>query len=912
MTIRDDLPTRLREGIHLLGSSGRWSDDEMYRAGAALSVGSFEEDFLRPLYEATNLVGSPFVTWLELSAMGGPAPMNRTEAEVLATSIRNSALFDAAGYGRQLPVGMDPALHYAVVGERMGWRPSAGFDPSYYLDRYGDIADAGISPLLHYENGGRDERRQPVSLADGLIYPQLAAEGAPIILVLSHEASRTGAPVLGWNLVQHLSDRYRVVSLVLRGGELEQDFRAAAAVSIGPLSDYCHSADASRIAERIATTYSPLYAVANSAETRVMIPHLVALGVPTVALVHEFAAYVRPVDSMRQVFDFASHVVFPARTVAESSARFFSDMKVRAGVHIQSQGRNDPPRSREISDDSFPAKRKAPQGPLDEAESCFVVIGAGFVQIRKGVDLFIAVAAAARRIRPDLNFRFIWIGDGYDPVNDQGYSAYLAEQLVHSDLGDSLVIIPAVADLEPFYARADAFLMCSRLDPQPNVGIDAVTRGIPTICFEGACGTAEILSADADTRHLVVSHLDTHAAAEEICRLAAGDLDIPRVRANVARVGQRAYDMKSYVRYLDALGLDAAESMKKEDLETLVSSKAVDPSMLLPTNSDVLPEFELERMALLWWSLWGGLEGTTANPLFRRPCAGFHPQIYARAHERDCIAGRSNPLAHWLRNGRQHGPWSRTVFSPDKVPRTDTTQRVALHGHFHYPELAPDLCSRLIRNRTPVDLFLSTDSYEKAEDLRRIFGWHRGVVRVEVFPNRGRDIGAFLTGFAREIADGDYDVFGHVHGKRSLAAGAALGDSWRDFLWENLVGGEHAMLDVAAAAFAATPALGLLMAEDPHLVAWGENRDIAQDLAGRIGISTPLDDLFDFPIGTMFWARPAALRPLLKLGLVWDDWPEEPASYDGTIMHALERLLPFAARHAGLEVSGVRAPGTTW
>ncbi|WP_188394029.1 rhamnan synthesis F family protein [Mesorhizobium sp. SARCC-RB16n] len=838
--------------------------------------------------------------------------MNRAEAEALAGSLRSSALFDGAGYGRLLPAGMDPVLHYVVAGERMGWRPSAGFDPYYYLERYGDIAAAGISPLWHYEHNGRDERRQPVSLADGLIYPQLATEGAPVVLVLSHEASRTGAPVLGWNLIRHLSDRYRVVSLVLRGGELERDFEAAAAVSIGPLAEYCHSADASRIAERIAEVYAPLYAVANSVETRVIVPHLVAMGVPTVALVHEFAAYVRPVDSMRQVYDFASHVVFPARVVAESSARFFSDMKVRAGVHVKSQGRNDPPRSREISNGSYSAEGKALGGPLDEVEGRFVVIGAGFVQIRKGVDLFIAVAAAARRLRPDLRFRFIWIGEGYDPVNDQDYSSYLAEQLVHSDLGDSLVMTPAVADLEPFYARADAFLMSSRLDPQPNVGIDAVTRGIPTICFEGACGTAEILSADADTRHLVVPHLDTHAAAEEICRLAAGGTDIGRLRATVARVGREAYDMKGYVGYLDALGLDAAESMNREDLETLVSSKAVDPAMLLPMDSDVLPEFELERMALLRWSLWGGLEGTTANPLFRRPCAGFHPQVYAKAHEQDCLAGRRSPLAHWVRNGRQRGPWSRTVFSPDNVPRAATTQRIALHGHFHYPELAANLCSRLLRNSTLVDLFLSTDSHEKAEQLRRTFRQYHGSVSVAVFPNRGRDIGAFLTGFAREIVDGAYDVFGHVHGKRSLAAGASLGDTWRNFLWENLVGGEYAMLDLAAAAFAATSELGLLMAEDPHLLAWGANRDIAQGFAGRIGISTPLDDFFDFPIGNMFWARPAALHPLLTLGLDWSDWPTEPADYDGTIMHALERLLPFAARHAGLEVAGMRAPGTSW
>ena len=139
-----------------------------------------------------------------------------------------------------------------------------------------------------------------------------------------------------------------------------------------------------------------------------------------------------------------------------------------------------------------------------------------------------------------------------------------------------------------------------------------------------------------------------------------------------------------------------------------------------------------------------------------------------------------------------------------------------------------------------------------------------------------------------------------------------MGELWREFLWENLIGGEYPMLDVAAAAFAAEQDLGLLMAEDPHLVGWGENRAIAETLAVRIGVDLPLDDFFDFPLGHMFWARPSALTPLLALNLSWDDYPAEPVANDGTLMHALERMSPYSARAAGLSVAGLRAPGTTW
>jgi lipopolysaccharide biosynthesis protein len=182
-----------------------------------------------------------------------------------------------------------------------------------------------------------------------------------------------------------------------------------------------------------------------------------------------------------------------------------------------------------------------------------------------------------------------------------------------------------------------------------------------------------------------------------------------------------------------------------------------------------------------------------------------------------------------------------------------------------------------------------------------------------VMANRGRDIGPLLTGLAREIDSGRYDVFGHVHGKQRPWLGQPTASSWRDFLWENLIGGAWPMLDLAVAAFAAHPDLGLLMAEDPHLVGWDRNRAIAEALHTRMGADAgTLDDFFDFPVGNMFWARPAALRPLLDLGLRWEDYPAEPVGYDGTLLHALERLTPYAARLAALRVGGLRAPGTTW
>jgi lipopolysaccharide biosynthesis protein len=62
----------------------------------------------------------------------------------------------------------------------------------------------------------------------------------------------------------------------------------------------------------------------------------------------------------------------------------------------------------------------------------------------------------------------------------------------------------------------------------------------------------------------------------------------------------------------------------------------------------------------------------------------------------------------------------------------------------------------------------------------------------------------------------------------------------------------------------------------------------------------------------MFWTRPSALEPLLRLNFDWKDYPEEPAPLDGTTLHAIERLLPFAAREAGYKYATTYLPGMTW
>jgi hypothetical protein len=74
--------------------------------------------------------------------------------------------FDPAWYVRtyDVPAETNPLLHYALHGERQGFRPSLHFDPVWYRERYGTGYQE--SPLAHYLKHRRSQRFSPLPAFD--------------------------------------------------------------------------------------------------------------------------------------------------------------------------------------------------------------------------------------------------------------------------------------------------------------------------------------------------------------------------------------------------------------------------------------------------------------------------------------------------------------------------------------------------------------------------------------------------------------------------------------------------------------------------------------------------------------------------------------------------------------------------
>jgi glycosyltransferase involved in cell wall biosynthesis len=858
-----------------------------------------------------------------------------------AATIAASNLFDTEYYRAQLPVEArvaSPALHYTLLGESLGFAASPGFRAKSYANVNPDVAATTLNRLLHYETWGRQEgRRRHYWLSDHVLPPLTAPDARPTVLLLLHAASYTGAPILGWNLVRALDERCRIVVVLRHGGALEGALREVSSVVVSP-PPYEATLDPSEMdafAKRLVAVYRPIYAIANSVETGSIAIALRDHNIPIVALVHEFWPGA-PTTARSDFYASCAALVFPARVVERSSLQAFRETWLQNRFILPQGACAVPPFDPAVAPALFGAPFRTgydPQPTLralladgQQGKGPFTVIGLGAVEMRKGLDLFIAAATVMKAKYPNIAVRFIWIGTWEHAIGSQ-YAMLLEEQCRRSELGDRLHFFPTVDNLEPVYARADALFLSSRLDPLPNITIDAAFRGVPVICFDRASGTAELLATDSTTAMLVVPHLDSGAAADQIAVLATNPVFQSSCSAAVRQLAQRSFNMDLYALALDVLGHAAAQKFENAKIDQVLieQADAVDLAIyVLPDDPAKTAEMTPAATYIGRTKHINFASPPALGAILRRPMAGFHPFIYGTEAPDFPHDGSRDPLAHYLERGQPPGRWTHPVLRPDiggetgEQPQAASLTKlpmIALHGHFHIWEDIGDFIAALAVNHLRADLFLTTTSMESATALRHATSnYSKGNVVVEITPNVGDDIYPFIEVLRTHI-QGQYALTGHFHGTSDAhkAGSASMYDLiQRDALWGHLLGPTHRVGDAIVEALQNDKKLGLVFPENANLIGGEKNGDSAAALARHFGLRAPLAAHIESLPGTMFWARTAALEALIDAALCEDEMPVKRLSDDKTIFHALERMLPLLCEDAGYTYATTYVPQLRW
>ena len=902
---------------------GRWTGEmaEMERRMISLERRMIEKDnTIRNLMNqvSASRATTPELPLVSLSRLTFPLELLRESLDAIKKRLRRYALalrthsdhresgvFDREWYlGKNPDVrasGMNPWRHFLFFGISENRSPRCDFQPEAYLRLNADVAASHLGPVEHFMTFGWKEGRPALGISDSYqsvqesitawvnhYRPQLVHldKSKKTVLLVTHEISRTGAPILVLNLAEKLRKYYTVIVLSLGGGTLFEEFTNACDLVIGPLMGEQGRHDFLSGFFRGLQEIHPIdCAVVNSIVSTPILKPLWENDIPVSHLVHEFSSYTRPETTFNESAFFSAKQIFSSNLLLENAVSDYPNLASKSPM-VLPQGRCLPPINEQQSDEGGEERQRIDSilRPPGSPDNLFVVIGLGTVQLRKGVDLFLECAHKVSKLKSKVPIRFVWFGHGYNVKLDGDYSVYLHDQMKRSGIEQMCAITHETDQLDHVYETADLLFLSSRLDPLPLVSQDMMAHGKPVLCFEKATGLAEFLKDEPTVGSCVLDYMDVEGAASRIVGLANDHAEFQRVGKACEAVLGKTFNLDRYAEKIHehCEELMTQEESAKEDRDTIQESGLFDEKFF--RHHAAIDQLGIKAYMSLWAS---GLN-------HRKPIPGFHPGIYA---ERNQISKR-DPFAEYIRQGKPAGPWVQEVITPVEVTDEDLKKAqvpTALHLHLYYIEMADSILARIARCKSRPDLLISVSDQGAKDEVGKILSkYGLRAKRIAIVPNRGRDIGPLLTEFGREITD-HYEIIGHLHSKKTVTIeDQGLVRTWADFLYGNLLGNEELMMDTILKSMGEDPTIGLVYPDDPYVVGWGDNKIITEKFLGKMKmLGVELFENINFPVGTMFWGRTKALKPLFDLKLEWSDYPEEPLPYDGSMLHAIERVLPI-------------------
>ncbi|QIR15130.1 rhamnan synthesis F family protein [Shewanella aestuarii] len=762
----------------------------------------------------------------------------------------------------------EPIAHYLKNENIMPLKIPGFFDSSLYLELYPDIKKAKISPLRHYVMHGKAEGRMAYFKADKYFKKGKVEfdKAKPTYIIANHESSSTGAPLVGFNLGCEILSECNLINFILNKKQLHEAFEKNCVASMSGFG-FVGATLVKKAIEHISNHFGVIDGiVCNSVETVNVLEAANDMGIPSVALVHEFAEYSKPVGKISNTVLFADRVVVPAQVLKESMLKEFSSRVVKAtpnNILIQPQG-------------ALPFIPEG-HGNIDSVEQLkniinlngdeHLLIGAGYVQVRKGVDLFIS---AAKRIKELTSkpCKFVWVGEGYNPDTDLNYSNWIQTQISLQGLEDDIVFLGHQRNLDNILKLTDVFCMTSRLDPFPNVVIDALKADVHIACFDKSTGCAEFLKHN-NANATISPYLDIEAFSQDVSKYLNNINCLKGRNVTISKEKLCFYDYKEFI-------LNQLQEAKKfqskvvEQIEKLKATGAFQPKFYNPY-------VKVER---------------AINEYVTRACKGIHQYNPAPGFNENTWVNESNELqsAPLLEAFKRGDTITHMVVNLDKGDVASVVDFVyAVHIHLYYTDLVDEFAKYLSNLPGHFDVFI-THINKCDEASIKLALKNCGCRKLSLFqvPNLGRDIAPFIKLLKENILSSHYKVVGHFHSKKSSAVNGDMGERWRMFLLNTLIGKkEHALKTLSQFN---NENVGLVFAEDRHCVDNGANTNFIEDLLIALNVSeSPY--CFNYPLGTMFWAKTDSLEPLTRLEERFYKIPE-PVPYDGSYLHAIERVLP--------------------
>ncbi len=255
-----------------------------------------------------------------------------------------------------------------------------------------------------------------------------------------------------------------------------------------------------------------------------------------------------------------------------------------------------------------------------------------------------------------------------------------------------------------------------------------------------------------------------------------------------------------------------------------------------------------------------------------------------------------------VRNGYPQAIKGNAVRFDSIYPAASTNgEKIAIHLHLYYVDLLDEFLEYFKNIPFVFDLYVSCQETADTQSICKSFAGLEMVqtIIVRTTQNRGRDIAPALVLFGKEISE--HDIFMHVHSKKSLFTGKEQME-WRTSALKELCGSEMQVKKIFAI-LQSDRKVGLYIPETVSTMPifahnWLQNKSKAIELSGEFDFKYK-DSLFNYPVGSFFWARTDAVRPLFDRNYSYNDFDEENGQTDGTLSHAIERAFAKIAESRG-------------
>lgn len=371
-------------------------------------------------------------------------------------------------------------------------------------------------------------------IADGRINPKR------IILLLTHETTRTGAPQLCRKLGDELQKNgWSIVYLALELGDAAERFATAGGVFLHAGK---HTPELKVLLEQLADI-GVHRAIANTVVCGACAQTLHENKFITISLIHELWAschICNAVPDTKILAQYADMLVFPAECVRQNFNRLCgSDITEKSIILRQGLYKKQSWTQEHI---------KKAYAEFEVSHDAYVVISAGAFNFGKGADVMVQVAAQLQKDAPQLAEKtyFVWLGAD----RQVGYYEWLCRMTEKMGIWDHIRFLPYCDSEEDYMgmlAAADVFLLPSREDSMPSVLLEAMAASTPIVAFAGSGGAEELL---ASGRGVLTPYMDIAAMTQAVCNLLN---DANKAEGISSRAQDYARRETSFSAYLAAL-----------------------------------------------------------------------------------------------------------------------------------------------------------------------------------------------------------------------------------------------------------------------------------------------------------------------------------------------------------------------